>query len=166
MSETNETTHNKPLQSFFGCRPVCLPVGEHGRQRRWQRADLPLRDHSQGVLQSQRQPAFHPDSVPDASRSELRGWAAQAYGRRGCPDDRPNGSLLINSTSTNWRSGMPAETVINSERERVEGVPLLLSAQTLAKRLEVSVRTLWRLKSACKLPPSLKIGGSIRWRSP
>ena len=42
---------------------------------------------------------------------------------------------------------------------------LLLSAEALADRLGFSARTIWRLRSAGKLPPSLKIGGSIRWRS-
>jgi len=42
---------------------------------------------------------------------------------------------------------------------------LLLSAEALADRLGFSVRTIWRLRSAGKLPASLKIGGSIRWRA-
>lgn len=42
---------------------------------------------------------------------------------------------------------------------------LLLSAEALADRLGFSARTIWRLRSAARLPPSLKIGGSIRWRA-
>lgn len=39
----------------------------------------------------------------------------------------------------------------------------LLNAQQLAKILNISPRTLWRLKSAGKLPEPVKIGGSVRW---
>jgi len=41
----------------------------------------------------------------------------------------------------------------------------LLSAERLAAVLDVSVRTLWRLQNAGKLPPSLRIGGSVRWNA-
>ena len=42
---------------------------------------------------------------------------------------------------------------------------MLLSAENLAKMLDVSVRTLWRLRSSGKLPRPVKIGGSVRWRA-
>ena len=41
---------------------------------------------------------------------------------------------------------------------------LLVSADKLAEMLDISVRTLWRLRSAGKLPPALKVGGCVRWR--
>lgn len=41
----------------------------------------------------------------------------------------------------------------------------LISAATLAKRLDVSVRTVWRLLSSGKLPDPVKVGGSVRWRN-
>jgi len=47
----------------------------------------------------------------------------------------------------------------------VETPSLLLSAQTLAKRLGVSVRTLWRLRSSGKLPQPVRLGGAVRWRA-
>lgn len=53
----------------------------------------------------------------------------------------------------------------NETKDKADGVLPLLSAQTLAKRLRVSVRTLWRLRSAGKLPRPLRIGHSIRWRA-
>lgn len=40
----------------------------------------------------------------------------------------------------------------------------LLSAERFAGLLDVSVRTLWRLRSAGKLPEPIRIGGSVRWR--
>jgi len=43
--------------------------------------------------------------------------------------------------------------------------PLLLSVRTLAKRLGLSVRTLWRLRSGGKLPPPVRLGGAVRWRT-
>jgi excisionase family DNA binding protein len=41
---------------------------------------------------------------------------------------------------------------------------LLLSAQDFARALRVSVRTLYRLRSAGRLPRPLELGGSVRWR--
>lgn len=42
--------------------------------------------------------------------------------------------------------------------------PLLLSARDVARLLSVSVATVWRLESAGKVPKSIKVGGSTRWR--
>ena len=42
--------------------------------------------------------------------------------------------------------------------------PLLVSAPELAKLLQVSTRTLWRLQSAGQIPPPVRLGGSTRWR--
>ena len=42
--------------------------------------------------------------------------------------------------------------------------PLLLTASQLAKTLNLSERTLWRLRSAGKLPKPVRIAGSVRWR--
>ena len=42
---------------------------------------------------------------------------------------------------------------------------LLISAKHFARLLDVSVRTLWRLRSAGKLPESIRIGGSVRWNA-
>lgn len=43
--------------------------------------------------------------------------------------------------------------------------PLLLSAACMARLLGISERTLWRLRSAGKLPRPVQLGGSIRWRA-
>ena len=42
---------------------------------------------------------------------------------------------------------------------------LLLTAERLARLLDVSKRTLWRLRSAGKLPRPVQLGGSLRWRA-
>ncbi len=42
--------------------------------------------------------------------------------------------------------------------------PLLVTADEVAGMLDVSTRTLWRLVSARKIVPPLKLGGSTRWR--
>ena len=56
---------------------------------------------------------------------------------------------------------------LNNKRTTTPGEPpsLLLSAQILGKRLGVSVRTLWRLRSSGKLPRPVRLGGAVRWRS-
>jgi excisionase family DNA binding protein len=50
-----------------------------------------------------------------------------------------------------------------SSREMIE--PLLLTADRMAALLEISKRTLWRLRSAGRLPRPVLLGGSVRWRS-
>ena len=40
----------------------------------------------------------------------------------------------------------------------------LLSAKKLAGKMLLSARTIWRLRSAGKLPKPVPVGGSIRWR--
>ncbi len=41
---------------------------------------------------------------------------------------------------------------------------VLVSCRTLAKMMNLSPRTVWRLRSAGKLPKAVSIGSSIRWR--
>ena len=48
--------------------------------------------------------------------------------------------------------------------EKVSRVaPIAISASDLAKMLGVSLRQIWRLNAAGKLPKPLRIGGSVRW---
>lgn len=42
--------------------------------------------------------------------------------------------------------------------------PSLLPAAEVAKLLSLSIRTLWRLDSAGKLPAAIQVGHSKRWR--
>jgi excisionase family DNA binding protein len=42
--------------------------------------------------------------------------------------------------------------------------PLLLRAQELARLLNISLRTLWRLHSARALPQPMRLGAAVRWR--
>ncbi len=42
--------------------------------------------------------------------------------------------------------------------------PALLSAAQVSVMLGISVRTLWRLKSAGKIPTTVRVGNSVRWR--
>jgi prophage regulatory protein len=41
---------------------------------------------------------------------------------------------------------------------------LLLTAGKLAHLLNISVRTLWRLRAEDKIPAPIRVGGSVRWR--
>jgi excisionase family DNA binding protein len=41
---------------------------------------------------------------------------------------------------------------------------MLLTSEELAKLLEISERTLWRLLSAGRVPRPVRIGRSTRWR--
>jgi prophage regulatory protein len=40
-----------------------------------------------------------------------------------------------------------------------------MSAKTLGQVAVLSTRTIWRLRSAGKLPKPIRIGGAIRWRA-
>lgn len=60
---------------------------------------------------------------------------------------------------------MPAVTTDKDQTVSSQTPLLLLSAQTLAQRLAVSVRTLWRLRSSGKLPEPIRLGGAVRWRT-
>lgn len=42
--------------------------------------------------------------------------------------------------------------------------PLLIPAVEFARLLQVSTRTLWRLRSAGDLPAPVRFGGTVRWR--
>lgn len=42
--------------------------------------------------------------------------------------------------------------------------PVLISADELARLINISTRTLWRLLSARQVPEPIRIGGSTRWR--
>ena len=42
--------------------------------------------------------------------------------------------------------------------------PLLITAAEVAAVLNISTRTLWRLRSEQKLPAPIRMGGVVRWR--
>ena len=46
----------------------------------------------------------------------------------------------------------------------IDTAPVLISAEELAKLMQVSERTLWRLLSAGKVPQPVRIGRNTRWR--
>ena len=53
----------------------------------------------------------------------------------------------------------------DTEPNRTESPPLLLTATDIANSLQLSIRTIWRMRSEGKLPKPLEVGGSVRWRS-
>ena len=57
------------------------------------------------------------------------------------------------------------QTALNpaSENAAASASPLM-TAKDLAQMLQLSTRTLWRLLSAGRLPPPVRIGGAVRWR--
>ena len=58
------------------------------------------------------------------------------------------------------------ENVDNQPSTNEEATPsLLLSADKVAEILDISVRTLWRLRATGKLPTPVRLGGSVRWRA-
>jgi predicted DNA-binding transcriptional regulator AlpA len=58
----------------------------------------------------------------------------------------------------------PVHGHVNHASERNSfGHPLLLSAQDLARLLNISVRSVWRRDSAGQIPRPVRIGRSVRW---
>jgi predicted DNA-binding transcriptional regulator AlpA len=41
--------------------------------------------------------------------------------------------------------------------------PLLITAEEFAELMQISTRTLWRLRSAAQIPEPVRIGGTVRW---
>jgi predicted DNA-binding transcriptional regulator AlpA len=56
-------------------------------------------------------------------------------------------------------------TAIAEQPSPVSSEALLIDAEEVARRLDVSPRTIWRLSSAGKLPRPLAVGGSRKWRA-
>jgi len=48
---------------------------------------------------------------------------------------------------------------------RTDTAPMLIGADDVARIMGVSVRTLWRMLSAGKVPSPLRIGRNTRWRA-
>lgn len=58
---------------------------------------------------------------------------------------------------------------MKSELPRINDVaanvqPVLITAADLAHMMQISIRTLWRLRSAGQLIKPIRIGGNTRWR--
>jgi predicted DNA-binding transcriptional regulator AlpA len=43
-------------------------------------------------------------------------------------------------------------------------VPTLMTVEQLAKLIQKSVRSVWRMRSAGQVPKPVKLGGGVRWR--
>ena len=48
--------------------------------------------------------------------------------------------------------------------DRTEAGPLLITAEEVARMMNISRRTLWRLLSAGRFPQPVRFGGNTRWR--
>ncbi len=58
----------------------------------------------------------------------------------------------------------PTDAAVIATDNHQHSAPLLLSAETVAELLGISIRTLWRLRAAGRLPRPVRLGGSVRWR--
>ena len=59
----------------------------------------------------------------------------------------------------------PMRTMVHTPDEELESRdPLLIPASEVARLLNISKRTLWRLLSAGKLPAPVRLGNAVRWR--
>lgn len=53
----------------------------------------------------------------------------------------------------------------NSDNNNPTFEPALLTASQVARMLQISKRTLWRLRSAHDLPAPIHLGATVRWRA-
>ena len=51
----------------------------------------------------------------------------------------------------------------NLQKAESHGQALAISARQLSQMLGVSLRQVWRLNAAGKLPQPIRLGGSVRW---
>jgi excisionase family DNA binding protein len=59
----------------------------------------------------------------------------------------------------------PPESYADPSPLQIQDQPVLLTAEEVALRLNVSERTLWRLLSAGKLPKPVRFGRNTRWKA-
>jgi predicted DNA-binding transcriptional regulator AlpA len=48
--------------------------------------------------------------------------------------------------------------------EGVFNIPALITVEQLAKIVQKSVRSVWRMRSAGQVPAPVNVGGGVRWR--
>jgi excisionase family DNA binding protein len=53
----------------------------------------------------------------------------------------------------------------NAREDEADPGPLLITAEEVARMMNISTRTLWRLSSAGRMPAPVRIGGNTRWRT-
>ena len=58
----------------------------------------------------------------------------------------------------------PHQAVRAPETSRRTGTTTLITAAELARLMHISQRTVWRLVSAGRIIPPIRIGGNTRWR--
>jgi predicted DNA-binding transcriptional regulator AlpA len=57
------------------------------------------------------------------------------------------------------------ETIDDTNAEaRIPNAPLLIPDTGVAELLGISVRSVWRLHSAHRIPQPIRLAGSVRWR--
>jgi len=52
----------------------------------------------------------------------------------------------------------------DSDGQPTSELNLLLTAEQVARMLQISVQTLWRMRSGRQLPDPVRIGNAVRWR--
>lgn len=55
--------------------------------------------------------------------------------------------------------------VINNSEQDTSLDPVMLTSNEVARYLKISMRTLWRMHSAGRIPPAIRMGGVVRWSS-
>jgi excisionase family DNA binding protein len=56
------------------------------------------------------------------------------------------------------------ERLNSASPESLAAAPMMMTADEIADCLQVSTRTIWRLKAKGDLPKSVNVGRAVRWR--
>ena len=54
--------------------------------------------------------------------------------------------------------------MMNLQTEQLPRLATLLTVRQVAEILNCSVRTVWRLSDAGRIPPPVRLGGLVRWQ--
>ena len=54
--------------------------------------------------------------------------------------------------------------MMNTQTEQLPRLATLLTVRQVAEILNCSVRTVWRLSDAGRIPPPVRLGGLVRWQ--
>lgn len=53
--------------------------------------------------------------------------------------------------------------IVLTDNDEIE--PMLLTSEQVAGMLQISKRSLWRLRSAHEIPEPVRLGATVRWRT-
>jgi excisionase family DNA binding protein len=106
---------------------------------------------------------------PPADRAVVSSTSFYPY-RRAPSATLSDFHLLLREDTRSHRQAKRRDDVLressgrDSSADEAASSPLLITAEEVARMMNVSTRTLWRLLSAGRFPKPVRFGGNTRWR--